>query len=1006
MLKSRLTIGLLLLSLFGTIFTITSATATADEVKWTRVNIPTEGKASHFLLASGSDIRHLTMAADGTLYAHADPSGTNYTLYKSADGGYSWSYIGEVKDTIVDIATAPDDASVLYYATTSQIYKSRDGGNRFESLVANPGGAGSNNIEITAIAVTSLDSHYFIAVGTRDTDNGQFGGIYTLDEEKILPNWQDTSLGNYDVYTLAFSPDYLADRQLVAVVTDESDTTITIKAGDSAWGATIGNARLDQDNSGSPTPVAVTTSADIAFPGDYDTGNADRVLFVAIDAGSDSGDVYRIEITPAPYSSTATDLNIGADHGASNIDVTTLAISGEADSANILAGAAGSAQVYRTTDGGKNWTQSAKAPTGQSKTGVLIAPGSDRAYAATGGTESAFSITQDGGDTWHQVSLIDTTITTILDVSPSPQYSQDNTLFLLTFGGKHSLWRSLNGGARWERIYSSALARVDTLKWVETAPEYSNGNPVIFLAGTSGGKPAIWRSKNNGQDFARRIPHNPDTGDTFNIDSWTLVNDDTLFIGSYDGSDSRVYHTTDGGWSYATGAIAGSQSLNSIVLSPSYEQDKTILVGNTNGWVYYSNDNGNRFEPLPPDATSPPLTDAITVAYDPNFSNNNTVYAASSTQDKGIYRFIIGKSTHWESIDSSLPAEGSISQIVAGIDGTLYASNLESGGGMERSLNPAYSLGPAFETITRGLEDGAILTGLRHHDHRLWSIDSHNVRLMTYVDSLTQPVDLTSPANQDSGISTRNVILEWETLKGATEYKWQLDYDTDFSTVPTGFENETRASSARMSTLESATTYYWRVRATEPVLSPWSSKWSFTTGLVTEAVTPELQSPKAGAGNVTPKPIFQWGTIAGADKYELLVSTDASFNNPTINKTDDFSLPGTAWQSNVNLNYVTTYYWKVRAVGTNTSSEWSSVGAFTVAPAPSSPAPEPPLPPALLPPPLPPTPEPPLPPPSPPTTTQPDIPSWGVVYLIGGLMLSLILLLIIMLVLVTAIRRL
>ena len=73
MLKSRLTIGLLLLSLFGATFTIAPATAAADEVKWTRVNIPTEGEASHFLLASGSVIRHLTMAADGTIYAHTDP---------------------------------------------------------------------------------------------------------------------------------------------------------------------------------------------------------------------------------------------------------------------------------------------------------------------------------------------------------------------------------------------------------------------------------------------------------------------------------------------------------------------------------------------------------------------------------------------------------------------------------------------------------------------------------------------------------------------------------------------------------------------------------------------------------------------------------------------------------------------------------------------------------------------------------------------------------------------
>ena len=422
-----------------------------------------------------------------------------------------------------------------------------------------------------------------------------------------------------------------------------------------------------------------------------------------------------------------------------------------------------------------------------------------------------------------------------------------------------------------------------------------------------------------------------------------------------------------------------------------------------------ASDNGNHFEPLPPDAALPPLSDGITVAFDPNFSNNNTVYAASSTQDKGIYRFVIEKSTEWESIDSSLPDEAKISQIVAGVDGSLCASNLKSDGGMERSLDPTYSLGPTFETVTKGLEDGATLTGLWYHDYRLWSVDSTNVRLMTYADSLTQPVNLTSPADQDSGISIRNVILEWDTLKGTTEYKWQLDFDTDFSTVPTGFEGETQASSARLPTLESGTTYYWRVRATEPVLSPWSSKCSFTTRLVTEAIAPELQSPKAGASSVVSKPIFQWGTVAGADRYELLVSTDAVFSNPTINKTDNFALTGTAWQSDLSLNYATTYYWKVRALGTNTSSAWSSVGAFTTEPAPlpPSPPPAPELASPSLPPrptPVPPLPPIPAPPPPLPATPQTDIPYW-VVYIIGGLMLSMILLLIIMLVLVTSIRR-
>ena len=62
------------------------AIATPDEVKWSKVNIPTEGKLGDWVLANGSDVQHLTMAIDDSLYGYADPSGTSYTLFKSTDG--------------------------------------------------------------------------------------------------------------------------------------------------------------------------------------------------------------------------------------------------------------------------------------------------------------------------------------------------------------------------------------------------------------------------------------------------------------------------------------------------------------------------------------------------------------------------------------------------------------------------------------------------------------------------------------------------------------------------------------------------------------------------------------------------------------------------------------------------------------------------------------------------------------------------------------------------------
>jgi len=273
---------------------------------------------------------------------------------------------------------------------------------------------------------------------------------------------------------------------------------------------------------------------------------------------------------------------------------------------------------------------------------------------------------------------------------------------------------------------------------------------------------------------------------------------------------------------------------------------------------------------------------------------------------------------------------------------------------------------------------------------------------MTYTDSLTRPVTLTSPPDETSVTGTGNVILEWETLPGATEYNWQLDYDTDFSTVPTDFEGDTKASSARLPALNTNTTYYWRVRVTEPVLSGWSAKWSFTTGLGSTVIAPELYSPKAGVNEVPLKPLFQWSVIAGADSYELIVSTHVSFATPIIVKIGDYTLPATAWQSNINLDYNTTYYWKVRASGPTSYSAWSAVGVFTTeSPPPQlSPAPEQPATPS-------PTLSPPLPPSSPSPSSpqaQSTLPDW-VIYLIGALLLTTVILLITLLLLVAGIRR-
>ena len=225
MVKTKFALALfLLLSLIGSIFFISPAIASPDEVEWSRFNIPTEGAFGNFLLASGSDVQHLTMASNGTLYCYANPAVTDYTLFRSKDDGYSWSQIGRPGST-VDIAIAPDNDSFICYATTSNVYRSTNAGVTFYPLSENPGGSGSNNVEITSIAIGSWGSDRIIVIGTRDTDSSEFGGVYIYDASEST-QWIDTEIGNYDVYKVAFSPNYDRDGQLVAIVDEVPKTSV------------------------------------------------------------------------------------------------------------------------------------------------------------------------------------------------------------------------------------------------------------------------------------------------------------------------------------------------------------------------------------------------------------------------------------------------------------------------------------------------------------------------------------------------------------------------------------------------------------------------------------------------------------------------------------------------------------------------------------------------------------------------------------------------------------
>jgi len=308
MAKTRLTVGLfLLLSLIVSTSPLSPVTAASDEAMWSRVDIPTEGKAGNWILANGSDVTHLTIAIDGTLYAYV--KGLTYTLYKSNDAGVSFSTLADTSLPALD-----------------------------------------DNESITCLAVgydASDNPHVFIA--TADTDGGDFGGVYYIPEAVSGAVWTDLQAGSYDAYSIACSPEFKSDSQIIAIVTDETHTYVINNYG--VIGDWTSGVELLEDDI---TPFTITTASNICFPSDFD---ATYKLFISVVGAG--GDAYQVT------SGAAYDLNVGTD-------IISLDVVGEAGHTQLLAGAASSAQIYLSTDGGSNWAGSTKPPTGESKTYVLM----------------------------------------------------------------------------------------------------------------------------------------------------------------------------------------------------------------------------------------------------------------------------------------------------------------------------------------------------------------------------------------------------------------------------------------------------------------------------------------------------------------------------------------------------------------------------------------------------------------------------------------------------------
>ena len=178
---------------------------------------------------------------------------------------------------------------------------------------------------------------------------------------------------------------------------------------------------------------------------------------------------------------------------------------------------------------------------------------------------------------------------------------------------------------------------------------------------------------------------------------------------------------------------------------------------------------------------------------------------------------------------------------------------------------------------------------------------------------------LSAPTVTGGTDSQGRPTLAWKAVTGAAKYEVYRSYSRDGSYSK--YSTQTSTAYTNSSYLTSGTTYYYKVRALDANgnAGPYSAVVSVTCRL-------KLTAPSVTGGTDSQgRPTLKWNAVTGAAKYEVYRSASRS---GTYTKYS--TQTSTSYTNSSYLTSGTTYYYKVRALGSDGSyGPYSSVVSVT-----------------------------------------------------------------------------
>jgi len=259
---------------------------------------------------------------------------------------------------------------------------------------------------------------------------------------------------------------------------------------------------------------------------------------------------------------------------------------------------------------------------------------------------------------------------------------------------------------------------------VKVSPEFST-DETVYVVGV-GPSPVFYRSTDGGNDWDALSNQAPDI-----LLVWQVVDSDTVLAAA----PGHVYYTTNHGRrAWEDEGVDDLSLATCFSTSPNFASDDTILLGDNNGQIFISEDIGESWDQVGSALTPAVLTD---VTFDVNYGTNDTIYAASGNEVARcvIDTDDSWADQEWKEFTTAKTEldMGFASGLKCSADGTLYAvdiiaANVTGGGGVWRTLNPTADMGDVvFELVGGefGLDDGVNLGSLQltAGSNTLWSMN-------------------------------------------------------------------------------------------------------------------------------------------------------------------------------------------------------------------------------------------------------------------------------------------